>query len=425
MPQNIQQSPNQQQVRLATLSPIHSQPTNQTQNLNLNQAQSAVAAQLKPQRFLIKSPPQYNQQTTPTSMVTIRAPIQNQQQINQLNQNQILPQTNKPQIVNKFAANQITGQIRAGQWTTTTGSVGVTNDQQQQLVRPVTPNQQMMQISANQVNLNQVIMSPAGIVQQTGGQHAQQIVGQQQTTMILQGGKPHNMQQHTIQQQHPISQTGQWQTTQIVNNNQQQQHLTPTMVQIRPTANQNLQMHTIQQQQQQQQSAPSTPTPVNRFQTATVMSSTATPNLASGGTSDQHSHQTPTITDPNVSNQVRIEQVNCIISSTSLQTLNADQSITFSNSSNSLNNANSSLIVTSKTKSALANLLNNRLKNSTQNISSNANLIKKDASCTLAKSIIDVNSKAIDALKTRNLDNGSPNSIDYSPLVSKKKRKRI
>ena len=387
--------------------------------------------QQQQQRFLIKSPPQYQaqpqqqqqqQQNASTSMITIRAPIQNQQpmnQLNQLNQNQmqpkmmtnstpqqmmnqqgqqILPQTNKPQVANKFAANQAGGQIR-NQWTTT--NEHQQQPAQQQMMRPANQQQQMMQIGPNQV-----IMSP--IVQHGG----QQIAGQP-TTMILQG-QPHSIQQHQINQQ-----TGQWSTAQMAGNNQQQQ-----LIQTRPVAGgQNLQMHTIQHQpirlvQPTTPSTPTTPQPVNRLQTPTTISSAPVP--VSGGYS-----ATPTITDPNVStHQIRTEQVNYIISSASLQSLKSgDQSIAIANSLNSSSSASgSSLVVTSKTKSALANLLNNRLKNSTQTFASSSSLANKKDSAGSPSKTVEISNKAIDAL--RSLDGCSPNSnsssnslFDYSSLV--------
>lgn len=408
MPQNIQQGQNQQ-VRL-TVSPIHAQQQTNQSNANLNPGQQSPAAQLKPQRFLIKSPPQFiqqqqQQQATATSMTPIRTPIQqNQPQINQqINQNQLIgqisPQIGKPQIINKFQTNQQPANQIRNQWT---------NDQSQQIMRPVTPNQQMMQIGPNQV-----IMSPAhGTIVQ---QHSQQMG--QQTTMILQG-QPQNIQQHTIQQ-HSMNQqmnaqaAGQWSTTGNQQQQQQQQQLTPTMVQVKPT--QNVQMHNVQIQQQspqirlihQQPATPTTPQLVNQQRINTPTTPNTPTLIASSG-----GHH-PQITDPNVSNQsVRIEQVNCIISNVPLQTLNAsgDQSV-----------------VTSKTKSALANLLNNRLKNSSQTIASSSSLVaqsKKDSSSTSSRLDLGASNKAIDTL--RNLDGCSPNSNsslshDFSSLVSKKK----
>lgn len=400
-------------------------PTQQQPN-QMNQAQ--MKQQQQQQRFLIKSPPQYQpqpqQQNAPTSMITIRAPIQNQQQMgqmnqqmNQMNQNQMqtkmvanstppqsmgqqgqpmLPQTNKPQVANKFAANQAGGQIR-NQWT---GPNEYQQQPNQQMMRPVTPNQQQQMM---QIGPNQVIMSPAIV------QHG----GQQTTTMILQG-QPHNLQQHTIQQ-HQINQGGQWSTAQIAGPNQQQQQQ-PQLVQTRPVGGQNVQMHTIQHQPIRlvQPTTPTTPqSVVNRLQTPTTMSA-APPPLVTGGYS-----ATPTITDPNVSTQpARPDQVNYIISSASLQSLkNGDQSI-----ANSLSNSpSSSLVVTSKTKSALANLLNNRLKNSVQPFAGSSVASKKDGAASPNKTV-EVSNKAIDAL--RSLDGCSPNSnsssnslFDYAALV--------
>lgn len=342
MPQN--NNIQTQQTRVATVSSIHPQQTTQ-----LTQQQANISQ--KPQHFLIKSPPQYIQQGTPTSMVTIRAPIQqqpNQMQTSPMHLNQSKPmisstspqqQLNQQQIVNKFNPNQ-PNQIRQ-QWT---------NDQQQQ-------QHMQMQLTPGQ----QVIVH---------NQHSSQQIPQQ-TTMILQGPPQQ------------IQPTQQWSNQSNLNNQNIQ-----TMVQVRPQQ-QNVKMMNIQQQQPQairiiQQQQPTTPTqqPVNRLQSPQGAMKT-TPTLIS--------HQIPIMSDHNnVSNQVRVEQVNCMLQ-------NADQA-NIANASNANSNSNA--------KSKLANYI--LKKGSKNNVSNNSNN-KKDNS-SLNK--LEVTNKAVDNLIS--LDGCSPSSSNSS-----------